>query len=478
VCATVLLLCAGLIVYSQTLAFSFDEGFHLVASRLIESGKTPYLDFCFPQPPLNAYWNAAWMRIFGDSWRVPHVFAALLVGGAVMLAADFTFRRFPVQRWRLVCTLITVFTIAVSVPVVQFGTLQAYGMCLFLIVVAFRLAVFSIGRKGFLNPFAAGLLAGAAAASSLLTTPVAPVLLIWMWVYNRLGSRLIKSAAFLLGAAIPFSPVLWLFVKAPRVVFFNIVEYQLFYRRVNWEGATPHDVDVLTAWVNSSQALLMALFALVGFWFIRSESGWERSRRAEFFLSGWLAVVFIAYLSFAHPTFERYFLFAVPFLAIPAAVGLYAIASRLGYKGSPAWPAGLVIALLCLGLAKRLFDNRDSYKWRNYEEIAAKVKQVTPQNGTLWADEVVYFLLRQTPPPGMEFSYSHKLDLTPPLAASLHIMSERELQRRLKAGIFSTVETCADEDKIDQLSLERLYAHRADVSDCAVFWGKRTKTTR
>jgi hypothetical protein len=206
-CGNLLLLTAGLVVYSQTLAFSLDEGFHLLASQLINRGKTPYLDFCFPQPPLNAYWNAAWMRILGDSWRIPHFFAALLVAGAVILVAEFIFSRFPLPQWRLPCALVGGFMVAVSVPVVQFGTVQAYGMCLFLSVAAFRVSILSVDRKNLFCPFCAGLLAGAAAASSLLTAPVVPVLLVWILVYDRTANRWIKSAAFLVGTAIPYVPV-------------------------------------------------------------------------------------------------------------------------------------------------------------------------------------------------------------------------------------------------------------------------------
>ncbi len=43
------LLTAALAVYAQTLAFAWDEGFHLLAAQLIDAGKTPYLDFFFPQ---------------------------------------------------------------------------------------------------------------------------------------------------------------------------------------------------------------------------------------------------------------------------------------------------------------------------------------------------------------------------------------------------------------------------------------------
>ena len=70
-------LTAVLIVYARTRAFAWDEGFHLITAQLIKAGKRPYIDWVFSQPPLNAYWNALWMGIFGESWRVVHTVAAL-----------------------------------------------------------------------------------------------------------------------------------------------------------------------------------------------------------------------------------------------------------------------------------------------------------------------------------------------------------------------------------------------------------------
>src|SRR6266404_793251 len=88
-----LLLAGTLLIYSQTFAFAWDEGFHLLAAQLVAGGKRPYLDFFFPQVPLNTLWNAAWMRVLGQSWRVPHALAALEVFGAVVLACDYVYRR-------------------------------------------------------------------------------------------------------------------------------------------------------------------------------------------------------------------------------------------------------------------------------------------------------------------------------------------------------------------------------------------------
>src|SRR5438445_5647294 len=76
---------AAFLIYSETWAFAWDEGYHLLAAQLILAGKKPYIDFCFPQSPLNAYWNAWWMSVLGQSWRVAHAVAALLTIGAVLL---------------------------------------------------------------------------------------------------------------------------------------------------------------------------------------------------------------------------------------------------------------------------------------------------------------------------------------------------------------------------------------------------------
>jgi len=69
--AAVVCIAAVMVTYARTFAFAWDEGYHLVAAWLIAHGKQPYIDFVFPQTPLNAYWNAILLRVFGMSWRVP-----------------------------------------------------------------------------------------------------------------------------------------------------------------------------------------------------------------------------------------------------------------------------------------------------------------------------------------------------------------------------------------------------------------------
>ncbi len=470
----VLLISAGLLVYSQTMSFVWDEGFHLLAAQLIDDGKAPYLDFCFPQTPLNAYWNAAWLDIFGQGWRITHVVAALLISGSVYLTAEFVFTRFPIPHWRLACAIVTACFVGLNTVVMQFGTsAQAYGAGLFLTVAAFHCALLAVGQKGRAWALATGLFAGAAAGSSLLTAPVIPVLLLWMLIYDRSGKRWIKAAIFVLGTLIPFVPVFYLFAEAPRQTFFNVFQYQALYRRVKWTGATAHDVDVLSAWLDSGQALLMGSLAIAGILYVARKTHWDRIRRGEFYLSGWLALALTAYIAIAHPTFSRYFIFVVPFASVLAAPGLYFAASRLGSPDRPFRPALIVAGVVVLALGRALFGDRDAVRWSEYEQIARKIDQITPSGGSLYADEQVYFLTRRPPPAGMEFSYSHALELPAAQEKLLHVVSQKKLNAQVKAGKFDTVESCND-DRIDEMNLPSVFTHKADIGDCSIFWGKKT----
>jgi hypothetical protein len=125
---------------------------------------------------------------------------------------------------------------------------------------------------------------------------------------------------------------------------------------------------------------------------------------------------------------------------------------------------------MALGLAKRLYEDHGDFTWSDVEEIAAKVDEVTPPGAPLYAEENVYFLTHRTFLPGMENHDSHKLKLTPTEAARMHVLPRPELDRMIKAGAFSTVQSC-DDDEIDRLDAAKLYSNKAVMSGCTVFWG-------
>jgi len=472
--AAVALLAGVLLLYSQTRAFAWDEGFHLLTAQLIDRGRRPYLDFCFSQTPLNAYWNAGWMRIFGDTWRTAHAVAGVMTSLAVLLMSGYVWRRFPEPRWRLAAALTAAALIGANTAVFEFGAIgQAYGLCLFLIVSAYLLTVTAVDRAGWGRAAAAGFLSSAAANSSLLTAPVAPVLLAWMLVSNRRGSRWAKAAGFAAGAGAACAPLAWLFAQNPRNTIFNVFEYNMLYRQRHWEGALEHNIGEWSAWIGSPQAWLLGLLAVFGLLFLHRHRAWAEELRREFYLCGWLAGALMLHISTAAPTFTRYYLLAVPFLAAPACVGLYAAGSRLAGPDRPFWPALIASGIMILCLAKSLYAGRDDFTWGDLEAGAAKVQSVTPAHAPLLADELTYFVTRHPPPPGMELADSHKLDFPPAMAARLHIVSRKELDRRIQAREFATIEITEDEDEAARLGLARLYAHSATVGEVQIFWSPR-----
>ncbi|SPE30538.1 conserved hypothetical protein [Candidatus Sulfopaludibacter sp. SbA3] len=110
------------------------------------------------------------------------------------------------------------------------------------------------------------------------------------------------------------------------------------------------------------------------------------------------------------------------------------------------------------------------YTWGDYEDIARKVAKVTPPGGVLFADDHVYFMLHRNPPPGLEFAYSHKLTLPAAQAAALHILPQSEVDRQLSSGRYRTVYICEDDETYDRLGLPKLYPHKEEIEDCALFW--------
>ncbi|HTS63635.1 MAG TPA: hypothetical protein VMH28_16535 [Candidatus Acidoferrales bacterium] len=455
---------ALLLWYSQTRAFAWDEGYHLLAAQLVSKGKRLYLDFCFPQPPLNTYWNAAWMWLFGAGWRLVHAVSAVLCLAAAWIVSCWARSRFPDPAWRQAAALAVLLAVGLNVLIVQYGPIgQAYALTLVLIVTAFRLTVKAVETRGSVLSGLAGLAAGGGAAATLLSAPVGVVLLVWLVLCNQSGDRRRKAAALIAGEIAAFLPMWWLFVQDPRRVFFNVVEYELRYRQVEWEGAYAHDVKVWISWLDSSHGVVLALLAAGGLAFVRFRCYWTRQQRAEFYLCGWLSAALIVHISQAHPTFERYYMLAVPFLAVLAAAALYSLGSR--------WTVAVLGIVLAAGLAKTISEE-NAYTWPYLEPLARKVDQVTPAAAPVLADEHIYFLTRRTPPSGMELMDSHKLDFPKPKSVWLHLVSEAEVERRISAGEFATVESCGEYEQFDTAAA-LIYKQQAKAADCTVYWERK-----
>jgi hypothetical protein len=263
--------------------------------------------------------------------------------------------------------------------------------------------------------------------------------------------------------------VLWLLAHNPRVVVFDIFRYHVFYRRSDWPGATEHDLEVFRSIFTAPAAVLIAILAALGLWFVLRSPEW-RERRPDLVLAAALGIALAIFVSTAHPTFERYYLLTTPFLAILGAIGLYEIAKRTGALERPWWPVATVGVILGATLVYEVRGWREEMHWSDIEPLARKVDEVSAPGAKLYVDEHIAFLTRRTPLEGNEYLSSHKLRLPEELARAVHIIPQPEWDRRISEGEFDTIQTCEGEDWIKDWALPSLYRSRADISDCSVFW--------
>ncbi len=398
----------GLLAYSQSVAYFGNESFHLLAAQLINAGKKPYLDFFYQHPPFFAYLTAAWMRIFGENWRSAHVLSALLTSGCIVVMANYAYGRLSHSRWRLAIAAAITALLGLNFFVLCFGTVGLpFGLCLFLSSGAFRLTVAAAHRPAVLLPFLAGVAAGAAAASSLLTAPVLVVLVLWL--YGQGGDRLRKCCVFLVGAVLPLIPLLWLGVLSPRTVLFDLVEYHLAYRVGSQGNMIRWNLREIVDWFGSIQGLVLVTLAVIGLSFIVRRPALGRERRAESYLCAWLAAVLSVYFGTPRPTFSFYFVLLTPFVSVLAATGLEAIEALGWFSGRRIWLIPAIVVLYSVGLGWQVYKMRREIFYADHntmEGIARDVNQVTPFDGWVFAFEQVYFEARRMPPPGLENAFN------------------------------------------------------------------------
>jgi hypothetical protein len=90
--------------------------------------------------------------------------------------------------------------------------------------------------------------------------------------------------------------------------------------------------------------------------------------------------------------------------------------------------------------------------WRVTEDLGREVARVTPENGFIYAPDLVVFAAKRVPPPGMENMFGPSLRLPPAQLAALHVMPESQIDRWLSEGRFHTVVMFPNDDARLQMS--------------------------
>lgn len=449
----------GLLVYSQLVAYFGDESLHLVAGQLVNAGQRPYLDFFYHHPPVFLYLISFLMRVFGENWRVVHMFSALMVGGSLVLTVAYVYSRAKNPELRVMSGVTATVLLGLNAYVISFGTVALpYGFCIFLMVAAFVLITEGVNGPGWVLALGAGACAGAVASSYFLTAPLAPVLFFWLIRHNQKGSMKAKCAAYLSGVVVAFAPLLWLTTRAPRQVWIDLIQYHLFHRAGRdlnlWFNLTE-----IAGWFISIQGVILIVLAITAF--IASRRGeFDNRLRSELSLAGWISLALCVFIGFARPVSSFYFVLVTPFVAILATFGACSISRRLKTAQRRLFVVLLIVTYV-LGLSAERYIWRRQTSYTDHRAVINMVRivgEVTPPAGMIYAFEAVYFEAHRLPPPGLENRFN----------------PESQADQWLKEGRFDTVCIGSTNPRIAEFKLLERYAKHQTVTmngyDFYVLW--------
>jgi 4-amino-4-deoxy-L-arabinose transferase-like glycosyltransferase len=308
----VVLLQAGFFLYvSLHRLIDADEGFYLLAARLVLQRKTPYLDFFYTQAPLLPYVYAAWLKLFGVTWISARVLSALLTTALGALLYEYICAE--TGSWIVAIAAVVLFA-GSSLVFSWFPIAKTFGLGTLCLFAAFMiLARLSTRSPGWLSALA-GMLAAFSSDTRSYVIVVVPILL-W-WIYRRTQPRPLKHLLYCGGGLVlGFVPSLLLFVASPSAFLFNNLGYHAMRSGdgliANWnnKGAT-----VIALLIGPHTGIQFSLLCLAGFGMIVS----RRKKRESSLLAFAIAVVLGIVSLLPTPAELQYFSMIVPFLIVVA----------------------------------------------------------------------------------------------------------------------------------------------------------------
>jgi 4-amino-4-deoxy-L-arabinose transferase-like glycosyltransferase len=186
-----------------------DEGFYLMASRLVLQHKAPYVDFFYQQTPLLPYAYALWMKVFGVSWLSARTFTALLTAILGLLVFEAVCR----ETHKCTAGFAAVALYASnSYVIARFSIARTFSLAALLLFGAYTIVSWLGPKSPAWAISLAGLLFGLSVNTSLFVAGAAPFL--FGWVFHRSEKRegLIRILWFSLGFTLGIGQALYLVV--------------------------------------------------------------------------------------------------------------------------------------------------------------------------------------------------------------------------------------------------------------------------
>ena len=327
-----------------------DEGFYLLASRLVLNHKTPYLDFFYTQAPLLPYVYGMWMRFTGLTWVSARTLSALLTALLGLIVYGHVCRLTGKSLAGLSAVLLfTASTLVLAwYPIAK--TFSLAGLFLFSAYV--MVSCLSPASSPWWMVYG-GLLLGLSVDTRSYLAGAAPVFVWWIIQQSETSKRISNALWFLGGLAIGLAPSALLFALSPDRYLFNNLGYHALRSSAGLIGD-------LRAKIHVARVVLIGpddnglQFGMVSTISVVALVLWRNLRGAA--LLAFLIACGVGFISILPtPAYFQYFCLCMPFLVVSA---VYAVSDYFRSLQSPAprWTATLAcvdlfVSYLVLGAA-------------------------------------------------------------------------------------------------------------------------------
>jgi hypothetical protein len=420
-----------------------DEGFYLIASRLVLLHRTPYLDFFYTQAPLLPYAYAGWLKLFGLSWTSARLFSAFLTTMIGLLIFEHVCRE--TRRWAAGLSAIMLYASATYI-FAWFPAVKTFSLATLLFFGAYVLLVrqSSTSSSKWLLP-ASGVLLGLSVDTRSYLVALTPLLLWWI-LKNSVSGPITRIVHFIGGMLLGLLPSLWLLAASPSRFLFSNLGYHSMRSDAGLIGGWYKKLVVIGMVFAGPRetGLQFTIVALTSFILIFLMGMRRKSSILAFLIAFAVGVISIL----PTPPFTQYFCICMPFLIVAAvcAASDYLRTLQGGSLRGTALIFGELI-ILFLGLSVSGFR---SYLITGEEIMAGLGKSVDAQNWSLarvravskaiddlsWPNEQVasfwpgyIFQTNALPYPGFENDFGIRVSeqLTAEQRARYHIISPSEI---------------------------------------------------
>lgn len=420
-----------------------DEGSYLLASRLVLSHKTPYLDFFWNQAPLFPYVYAGWLRIAGATWSSGRTLSVLLSVLLGVLLFSYSYR----QTRKCFSALFAVVLYASSTLVFAWYPIaKTHSLAALLLFAAYVVLSDGSDKFSWWQPFVAGVLLGLSVDTRSYLLLLFPVFACWVVKVPNTQYRRSRLWSLVGGFVVGTLPSICLFLRSPNVFIFDNLLYHSIRSGeglIGWWAEKLVLVVQLFLGSPEGNGLQWSILFLISAALISSTPRRDPCRLA-FRVGTFLALICLL----PTPTYLQYFSLCVPFFIISTVCVVHDLCANLGTKTARlGLMAGVVLLLLVYvsisakdlnsylftgdGVpGMRLVHNRDDWKIDQVVAVSnAVAEHIRPGDivASFWPGDI--FQTSASPLAGIENPFALPISekLTADQRVRYHILSPDEI---------------------------------------------------